>query len=109
MASFLRPISRGKAETLVAELLRRVRDDNADLTTLLVVAEVGMFGSYLDPDVTELGDVDLTLTLTARAGTNKPGVRQRPTLRAAIRHLLRGVALARDGGPATVAGARSHT
>ena len=47
-ANFLTPISRKRAEKVVAELLNRIELVNADDDFLLVVYEARVFGNYLD-------------------------------------------------------------
>jgi predicted nucleotidyltransferase len=66
MASFLKPISRAKAEQLLAGLLDRVTAYNADDTKPFVITEVTAFGSYLRTNVAELGDLDLMVKHRAR-------------------------------------------
>jgi len=78
MASFLRPISRAKADRLVDELLARVRHYNAEPDSPLLIFEIGIFGSYLDPAV----DVDVTAVLGPRPWINRAGERYRYAQRA---------------------------
>jgi len=66
MASFLKPISRARAERLLAGVLERAAQYNADHTKPYVITEIAVFGSYLRPDVTELGDLDLALHHASR-------------------------------------------
>lgn len=66
MASFLKPISRARAEKLLAGVLERAADYNADDGKLYVITEMAVFGSYLRPDAVELGDLDLAVKLTGR-------------------------------------------
>ncbi len=61
------PIARDKAETMLAELLRRVVEVNANDHLAYVVTEVRVFGSFLDAKRRELGDIDLVLVLDHRA------------------------------------------
>lgn len=62
MASFGKPISRKTADRLVAELIQRARDYNADPGKLMFVRSLTLFGSYLDESVDPLGDLDVGLS-----------------------------------------------
>jgi hypothetical protein len=64
-ASLLKPIPRSKADRIVSDLLARVEEVNArdDLTHF--VGEVRAFGSYIS-DATEVGDIDLAISLIAK-------------------------------------------
>lgn len=62
MASFGKPITRSTADRLVAGLLERARMYNADPGMPLFVGRLRIFGSYLDPTVDPLGDVDVELS-----------------------------------------------
>ena len=66
MASFGKPISRKAADRLVAELLDRARAYNADPAKPNFIDALRVFGSYLDPQVHLLGDVDIELTYGRR-------------------------------------------
>jgi predicted nucleotidyltransferase len=68
LASFLKPISRKRATELVQKFLERVEAVNANDDLVYEVAEVRVFGSYLDPSQSEVGDVDLAVTLAPRHG-----------------------------------------
>lgn len=61
MASFNKPIQRAKAEQLLAGVLERADAYNTDDTHLLFISRLRVFGSYLDPDADELGDIDLAV------------------------------------------------
>jgi hypothetical protein len=65
-ASFMRPISRKKADELLAAVRERAQQYNEDSGKPLVIAELRVFGSYLDPDAAQLGDLDLHLTVSPR-------------------------------------------
>ena len=74
MASFLKPISRARAEKLLAEVLERAVEYNADDTKLYVTTEIAVFGSYLHSGATEHGDLDLSVKFTGRRpDANEPG------------------------------------
>lgn len=66
MASFLKPISRVKAETILAAVLDRAAGYNDDDAKPYVITEITVFGSYLRSDAAELGDLDLAVTYTPR-------------------------------------------
>jgi hypothetical protein len=66
MASFGKPISRKTADRLVSELLKRAHAYNADQGKPLFVDALRVFGSYLDPQIDPLGDVDIELTYGRR-------------------------------------------
>jgi hypothetical protein len=65
-ASFGKPIKRATAERHLAGVLERARQFNADPAKLLSVIQLSVFGSYLDPVVEELGDLDLAITYAHR-------------------------------------------
>ena len=58
-ASFGKPINRATAARLLGQVIERARAYNADPARLLTVTEIVVFGSYLDPAVNPLGDLDL--------------------------------------------------
>jgi len=66
MASFGKPISRKTADRLVAELLDRAQSYNADPAKPNFIDALRVFGSYLDPQIDPLGDVDIELTYGRR-------------------------------------------
>jgi hypothetical protein len=66
MASFLKPISRARAEKLLAGVIERAADYNADDAKLYVITEIAVFGSYVRADAVELGDLDLAVKFTGR-------------------------------------------
>jgi predicted nucleotidyltransferase len=66
MASFLRPMPRARAERLFAGVLERAVAYNADDSHPLVITQIAVFGSYLRPDATELGDLDLAVECAER-------------------------------------------
>jgi hypothetical protein len=70
-ASFGRPISRTTAARLLSQVLERVRAYNADPSRLLTVTRMEIFGSYLDPDVDRLGDLDLAVSIMRREADSK--------------------------------------
>jgi hypothetical protein len=66
MASFLRPITRAKADALLAGVLERAAAYNSDDTKPYRITEIAVFGSYIRPDVTDFGDLDLAVTFGPR-------------------------------------------
>lgn len=76
MASFLKPISRARAEKLLTGVLERAAEYNADDTKLHLITEIAVFGSYLRPDAAELGDLDLAVKFTGR----RPDAREPDTV-----------------------------
>ncbi|KZF05182.1 MarR family transcriptional regulator [Rhodococcus sp. EPR-147] len=65
-ASFSRPITRGTADKYVNEIVDRAGQYNADPTKLLTVNRLYVFGSYLDPGRTHVGDVDVAIDMLRR-------------------------------------------
>ncbi|WP_202129062.1 hypothetical protein [Pseudarthrobacter sp. ATCC 49987] len=66
MASFGKPIARKTADRLLAELIQRARDYNADPGKPMFVRSLTIFGSYLDEAVDPLGDLDVGLSHGSR-------------------------------------------
>ncbi|MDP9890601.1 hypothetical protein [Pseudarthrobacter enclensis] len=66
MASFGKPISRKTADRLVTELLDRARAYNTDSSKPMFIDTLRVFGSYLDPDIDPIGDVDIELAYGRR-------------------------------------------
>lgn len=61
-AKFIKPITRAKAETIVAEAIERAKAVNANPERYLhYIKRLRVFGSYLDPTVDSLGDVDMAI------------------------------------------------
>ncbi len=65
-ASFGKPITRATAERHLTQVTERAATYNADPSYLLTVREISVFGSYLDPDMDRLGDLDLAVTVVRR-------------------------------------------
>ncbi len=65
-ASFSKPISRATAKRHLAQIIERAASYNADPGHLLTVKEIAVFGSYLDPGMDRLGDLDLAVTVVRR-------------------------------------------
>lgn len=65
-ASFGRPVSRKVAQRHCDGLLARAEEINADAGYLYWVERLVLFGSFLDPTIDPVGDVDVALELTRR-------------------------------------------
>ncbi len=65
-ASFGKPITRATAERHLAQVIGRAEAYNAAPEYLLTVAQIAVFGSYLDPGASRLGDLDLAVTAVRR-------------------------------------------
>ena len=59
-------ITRKTADRLLGEAVARAEAFNADNSRATVIARLRVFGSYLDPDVDRLGDLDLGLDVRFR-------------------------------------------
>jgi len=75
-AKFVRRITRPEAETLVAELLERVKLVNERDELTHRVTEVRVFGSYLG-DKPDLGDIDLAIEFSPRRPTHVEEAKRR--------------------------------
>jgi len=71
MASLGKPIKRTTADRLVAGLLDRARDYNADPGKPMFINTLTVFGSYLRPEVDPVGDIDIELTYGSRITNQK--------------------------------------
>lgn len=60
-ASAARPVTRGTAERALRGLIERAREVNVDSRFILRVVKIEVFGSYLDPSIERLGDVDVII------------------------------------------------
>jgi predicted nucleotidyltransferase len=65
-ASFLKPIARAKAQVLLNGVLERAAAYNADPGKPLWIERISVFGSFLNPDATDFGDIDLNVILVDR-------------------------------------------
>lgn len=74
-AHFVKPMTRARADELVAQIVERCHATNADGELLCYVQEIVVFGSYADPVSSEFGDLDLVLVLKMR-----PGIKDRQEL-----------------------------
>lgn len=64
---------RSKADQLVADLLNRIADVNADEAFPYTVEEAWVFGSYANPMMNEVGDVDLQIQYALRPDVDLEG------------------------------------
>jgi hypothetical protein len=71
-ASFRRPISRATAKRHLESVIERAKTYNADDTHIFEIALVVVFGSYLDPEASQLGDLDLAIVTRERPATQSP-------------------------------------
>lgn len=60
------PMPRSKARVLCDEFLGRVAAVNADPESAFLVDRVGVFGSFADPSIDEVGDVDVHVVFSRR-------------------------------------------
>jgi predicted nucleotidyltransferase len=65
-ASFGRPITRATAQRHLVAVVDRARAFNSDDTHLIEIAELLVFGSYLDPNAKTLGDLDVAVVFRSR-------------------------------------------
>lgn len=65
-ASFGKPITRVTAARHLASVIERAEAFNAADAHLVEIAELVVFGSYLDPAATRLGDLDLGIVFRSR-------------------------------------------
>jgi hypothetical protein len=65
-ASFLKPMTREKAQWLLDGVLGRASTYNADPAKPIWVQRIAVFGSFLDPDAVDFGDLDLHVELVNR-------------------------------------------
>jgi predicted nucleotidyltransferase len=59
-------IGRSKADQLVEAVVQRIGLVNSNDCLLRYVAEARLFGSYIDPSVEDLGDIDIAIRLELR-------------------------------------------
>jgi hypothetical protein len=65
-ASFGRPITRATAQRHLTGVIDRAQTFNGDGSHLTDITELVVFGSYLDPDLQHLGDLDLAVVFRSR-------------------------------------------
>lgn len=78
-ASFLKPIGRAKAQSLLGGVLERARAYNADPDKPLWIERISVFGSFLNAEATTLGDIDLNVVLVDRECDDPQATRNRYT------------------------------
>jgi predicted nucleotidyltransferase len=66
MAKAIKPMSRSDGEQLMKQFMQRVEEVNARDELTHIVQEAHVFGSYLNPDAKDLGDLDLAVKLRFR-------------------------------------------
>jgi hypothetical protein len=66
MASAAPPVKRATAQRALDELLARAVEINGNPELLMWVDRIGIFGSFLDPDRDELGDLDCVVWFSRR-------------------------------------------
>jgi predicted nucleotidyltransferase len=74
-ARLLKPITRQKADVIIARLLQRVERVNARPELLERVCEVRVFGSYLE-ERDDFGDIDVAVRTERKEGSGKNWVRE---------------------------------
>ena len=74
-ARLLKPITRQKADVIIATLLQRVERVNARPELLERVCEVRVFGSYLE-ERDDFGDIDVAVRTVRKEGSGKDWVRE---------------------------------
>ena len=57
------PINREKADRIMQEFLKRVEEVNRDDSYPYRVSKLVLFGSYLNPEQMDLGDIDIAFEL----------------------------------------------
>ena len=82
--SFGKPTNEATATRLLGQVIERARAYNADPARLLTLTEIVVFGSYLDPAVDLLGDLDLAVS-TMRQDTDRKAARGQEDARASGR------------------------
>ena len=70
-ASFLKPITRESAEGLLAGVVERAATYNEDPGKPIWVERLVLFGSLLDEEAVDFGDVDIQLTYATRASADQ--------------------------------------
>jgi hypothetical protein len=72
---------RAKADALVAGFIERAKQINEDDRFVLCVTELRVFGSYIEPDKADLGDVDIAFAVEGEARAGRQGCNQGTTRR----------------------------
>ena len=61
------PINKEKADSLLADFMDRVREVNESDEYLYRVSGVWLFGSYIDDNATDYGDIDIAVQLSRKS------------------------------------------
>ena len=67
-AKFIKRISRTKANNILSDLLERIKQLKKDNYYISHVTEARVFGSYLDDEIEDLGDIDVQVDLELKPG-----------------------------------------
>ena len=67
-AKFIKRISRTKANKILSDFLERIKQLKKDDYYISHVTEARVFGSYLDDEVEDLGDIDVQVDLELKPG-----------------------------------------
>jgi predicted nucleotidyltransferase len=65
---FIKRISRTKADKILSDLLKRIKQLKEDSYYISCVTEARVFGSYLDDKAEDLGDIDIQIDLGLKPG-----------------------------------------
>lgn len=75
-ASFGKPVTRATVRRHLVQVVQRARAYNADPMRLLTIAEITVFGNYLDPAAGRLSDLDLAVSAVGRDSNGDGYVRK---------------------------------
>lgn len=73
-AKFVRRLTRAQADSLFEAFMKRVREVNRSNDFVLEVSELVLFGSYIDEQRNDIGDIDLAMSLKKKAKFQTWGV-----------------------------------
>jgi len=65
---FIKRISRAKADKILNDLIKRIKELKEDSYYISYVTEARIFGSYLDDKAEDLGDIDIQIDLGLKPG-----------------------------------------
>jgi len=65
---FIKRISRAKADKILNDLIKRIKELKEDSYYISYVTEARVFGSYLDDKAEDLGDIDIQIDLGLKPG-----------------------------------------
>lgn len=83
-ATAAKPVKRATAERALDGLLERAREVNDDAAFVFQVDEIVVFGSFLDPEMETVGDVDVAIGLSPRYEGAELNQRSTERIRAAV-------------------------